>query len=99
MNILPKIYRMIKEFLALPFCADAKTTILFYKAILTSVPQIIRDGNLGVPHSKMWGKPCVFKFFGKKILLDGVTFGYAGEIYIRKCYTPPHSLFRMTIRL
>ena len=80
---------MLKELLVLPFRADAKTTIFFYKAILTSIPQIIRDKNFGVPHSKMRGKPCVFKFFGKKILLDGVAFGYAGEIYIRKCYTHP----------
>jgi FkbM family methyltransferase len=85
----PKIKRMLKELLALPFATDTRTCFAFYKAIITSIPQIIRDKNFGVPHSKMCGKPCVFKFFGKKILLDGISFGYAGEIYLRKCYTPP----------
>jgi hypothetical protein len=86
-NLL-KILRILKELFVLPFVADINTTLNFYSAILTTLPYIIKDKNLVAPHKKMWGKKCSFRVFGKKIIMDGKTFGYAGEIYIRKCYFP-----------
>lgn len=73
----------------MPFYTDIRTTLRFLYAIIISIPQIIKNKNFNVPYKKMQGKLYIFKFFGKKIILDGISFGYAGEIYLRKCYTPP----------
>lgn len=84
-----KIPGILKMLMALPFVADARTALRFYRAILLNLPRIARDGNLSAPFAAMWGKPCRFRFFDARILLEGVSFGYASEIYARRCYTPP----------
>ena len=83
-----KVLRMLKELLALAVVADFKTAWTFYAAILLNLSAILRDKNLAAPHSKMDGRKCVFRVFGERIVLDGKTFGYVGEIYARQCYFP-----------
>lgn len=82
-----RIFRMLRQLWVLMFITDFKTFYYFLSAILTSIPSIFRQKGFYTPFQKMVGKKCVFKILGKKIIFDGLYFGYAGEVYARTCYT------------
>lgn len=85
---LGKIFRLLKELLALFFITDFPTFLSYFWAILTSFSQIIKHKSLWPASQKMKGKKTKFKVFNRQIVLSGDYFGRATEIYARKVYFP-----------
>lgn len=84
-----KVIRFLKYLPALFLSIDKKNFFYFLWNCVVGLPSMIKTRNLAYPSSRMWGRECVFRIFGKKIVIDGAWFGYANEIYVRKVYFSP----------
>lgn len=83
---MKKLKRFIKDLISLFFVLDKKNYAFLLFSILKHLPDIAKNKNLKKPYGAMAGRRCVFRVFGRKIVLDGKWFGYASEIYGRKVY-------------
>lgn len=88
MSKFGKVWRMIEQLWKMIFVVDFRSLSRFYFAILLELPNIIKTGKF-FANFKMHNHLSIFKVFNKKIILNGLAFGYAAEIYIRKCYFLP----------
>jgi hypothetical protein len=82
-------FKKIMKFVMLPFFSDLKTYLRIYFLILKLLPTMLYNKNISILREEIGKINFTYKIFGEKITLPGKTFfGFAEEIYIRKCYFP-----------
>jgi FkbM family methyltransferase len=77
---------LTKELIHLYRVVDRKTFLVYLKSITMNLSEIVRKKSLMPADRMMAGRNCVFKVNKKHVILEGVFFGLAREIYSKRNY-------------
>ena len=80
------LIRLTKELIHLYRVVDRKTFLVYLKSITMNLSEIVREKSLMPADRMMAGRNCIFKLNKKHIILEGVFFGLAREIYSKRNY-------------
>ena len=77
---------LTKELIHLWRVVDRRTFLVYLKSITMNLSEIVRKKSLLPADRMMAGRNCIFRLNKKNIILEGIFFGLAREIYSKRNY-------------